>query len=187
VPFSPIHDAELPPSLDALYFGGGYPELQAEKLSGNESMLAQVRVFASSKKPVYAECGGMIYLGESIVAQDGTKYGMTNLLPLKFEMTSKLVQFGYVTVEFLEDCLLGAAGSTVRGHSFHYSRLASAGSLGRKYRVQYSLSGKEENEGFSVGNVLSSYIHLHFRAAPGMAARFVQKIRDAKSMGLVSA
>jgi len=186
VPFSPIHDAELPPSLDALYFGGGYPELQAEKLSGNESMLAQVRVFASSKKPVYAECGGMIYLGESIVAQDGTKYGMTNLLPLKFEMTSKLVQFGYVTVEFLEDCLLGAAGSTVRGHSFHYSRLASAGSLGRKYRVQYSLSGKEENEGFSVGNVLSSYIHLHFRAAPGMAARFVQKIRDAKSMGLVS-
>ncbi len=70
VPFSPIHDAELPPSLDALYFGGGYPELHAELLSGNEAMLAQVRRFAMSKRPVYAECGGMIYLGESIAAQD---------------------------------------------------------------------------------------------------------------------
>jgi cobyrinic acid a,c-diamide synthase len=185
VPFSPVQDTELPPALDALYFGGGYPELHAKQISGNESMLAEVRDFAASAKPVYAECGGMIYLGESIVAQDGTKYGMTGVLPLKFEMTSKLVQFGYVTVEFIEDCLLGMAGTVVRGHSFHYSRLASAGSLERKYRVYYSLSGKEEDEGFSAGNVLGSYIHLHFRAAPGMVARFVQKIREAKSIGLV--
>lgn len=187
VPFSPIHDAGLPSSLDALYFGGGYPELHAEQMSANESMLAEVRDFAASGKPVYAECGGMIYLGDSIAAQDGTRFAMTGVLPLEFEMTSKLVQFGYVTVEFAEDCLLGVAGSSVRGHSFHYSRIANAGSTHKKYRVQYSLSGKKETEGFSAGNVLASYIHLHFRAAPGMAARFVQAIREAQSIGMVTA
>lgn len=185
VPFSPVHDAELPRSLDALYFGGGYPELHAKQLSTNYSLLAEVRNFAASGKPVYAECGGMIYLGSSITAQDGKRYPMTGVLPLEFEMTGKLVQFGYVTVEFVRDCLLGSAGATVRGHSFHYSRLIEAGEVQTNYRVQYSLSGKEEIEGFSTNNVLVSYIHLHFRAAPEMAKRFVQEIGTTKSREMV--
>jgi cobyrinic acid a,c-diamide synthase len=186
VRFSPLHDRSLPSGLDALYFGGGYPELHAAQLSGNRQMLQEVRAFAASGRPVYAECGGMLYLSESLAAGDQT-YAMTGVLPLTMQMTGKLVQFGYVTVEFSDDCLLGCKGTIVRGHSFHYSRIASRGEVGTSYRVQYSMSGKEEMEGFHQGSVLASYIHLHFRANPVVAENFVAAIRRARSLQAVTA
>jgi cobyrinic acid a,c-diamide synthase len=102
-------------------------------------------------------------------------------------MTGKLVQFGYVTVEFTENCLLGRKGTVVRGHSFHYSRVASRGELQTSYHVQYSMSGKEEMEGFRQGNVLASYIHLHFRANPAVAENFVAAIRQSRTSQAVMA
>jgi cobyrinic acid a,c-diamide synthase len=107
---------------------------------------------------------------------------MTGVLPLSMEMTNKLHHFGYVTVEFSDDCLLGRRGTVVRGHSFHYSRLATRGDVGTRYCVQYSISGAEEMEGFCVGNVLASYIHLHFRANPAVAENFVAAIRRARTL-----
>ncbi len=105
---------------------------------------------------------------------------MAGVLHLSMEMTGKLVKFGYVTVEFTEDCLLGRKGTVIRGHSFHYSRIASRADVATNYRVQYSMSGKEELEGFGQGNVLASYIHLHFRANPVVAENFVTAIRRAQ-------
>jgi cobyrinic acid a,c-diamide synthase len=105
------------------------------------------------------------------------------------EMTGKLQQFGYVTVELTDDCLLGARGTVIRGHSFHYSRIVDASGVDTRYRVHYSLSGKQENEGYGVGNVLASYIHLHFRAAPAAALYFVEaarKMQGAHSTPFVS-
>jgi cobyrinic acid a,c-diamide synthase len=186
VRFSPLSDTSLPPRLDALYFGGGYPELHAKKLSGNERMLNEVRAFAASGRPIYAECGGMLYLSESLRVDD-TSYAMARVLPLSMQMTERLVQFGYVTVEFTEDCLLGPKGTVVRGHSFHYSRIASQGEVQTSYHVQYSMSGKEEMEGFRQGNVLASYIHLHFRANPAVAENFVAAIRQARTLQAVTA
>jgi cobyrinic acid a,c-diamide synthase len=184
--FSPLHDASLPADLDALYFGGGYPELYAKQLSGNREMLEDVRAFAASGRPVYAECGGMLYLSESL-GLDGESYAMAAVLPLSMQMTGKLVQFGYVTVEFTEDCLLGGKGTVVRGHSFHYSRIVSQGVMETSYHVQYSMSGKEEMEGFRRGNVLASYIHLHFRANPAVAENFVAAIRQSQMLQAVTA
>ena len=181
VRFSPLHDVVLPPDLDGLYFGGGYPELHAEQLSGNREMLGDVRAFAASGRPVYAECGGMLYLAESLGTADGSNYTMAGVLPLSMQMTDKLVQFGYVTVEFTEDCLLGFAGTVVRGHSFHYSRVSSQGEFATSYRVRYSMSGREELEGFRLGNVLASYIHLHFRTNSTIAESFVAAIRQAQA------
>ncbi len=186
VRFSPLNDNSLPPGLDALYLGGGYPELHAERLSGNRKMLEEVRAFAASGKPVYAECGGMLYLSQSL-SVDGESYAMAGLLPLSMQMTDKLVQFGYVTVEFTKDCLLGRKGTVVRGHSFHYSRIASRGEVETSYHVQYSLSGIEEMEGFQQGKVLASYIHLHFRAHPALAESFVASIRQARTAQAVTA
>jgi cobyrinic acid a,c-diamide synthase len=180
VRFSPLHDAALPPDLDALYFGGGYPELHAEQLSGNRQMHEDVRAFAASGRPVYAECGGLLYLAESLTISDGSKYAMAGVLPLSMQMTDKLVQFGYVTVEFTEDCLLGRSGTVVRGHSFHYSRISSQDEVATSYRVRYSMSGREELEGFRQGNVLASYIHLHFRTHSAIADSFVMAIRGAQ-------
>lgn len=186
IPFSPLADAFLPDGLDALYLGGGYPELHAKQLSANRSMLASVRAFAYSGRPVYAECGGMIFLAQTLSEIDGTEHRMVGVLPFAMEMTGKLVQFGYVTVKLTQDCLLGPAGLIVRGHSFHYSRLANQPELTTVYSVEYSLSGRQEAEGFSAGNVLASYIHLHFRAAPSIAHNFVQAIRRIRAERLVS-
>lgn len=187
VRFSPLHDVALPSNLDGLYLGGGYPELHAEQLSGNQRMLEDVRAFADSGRPVYAECGGMLYLAESLRTADGSKYAMAGVLPLTMQMTEKLVQFGYVAVEFTDDCLLGRAGTVVRGHSFHYSRISTAGEIATSYRVQYSMSGKEELEGFRHKNVLASYIHLHFRSDARLAANFVAATRHARTAQAVTA
>jgi cobyrinic acid a,c-diamide synthase len=186
VGFSPLKDASLPTGLDALYLGGGYPELYANQLSGNRSMVEDVRGFAASGKPVYAECGGMLYLSESLSIGDKS-YAMAGVLPLSVQMTDRLVQFGYVTVEFTEDCLLGRKGTVVRGHSFHYSRITSRGKIETSYHVQYSMSGKEELEGFRRSNVVASYIHLHFRANPAVAENFVAAIRQTRTLQAVIA
>jgi cobyrinic acid a,c-diamide synthase len=185
VRFSPLHDTGLPSGLDALYLGGGYPEMHAEQLSSNHGMLDEIRAFAASGKPAYAECGGMLYLAEKL-STDRASYAMVGALPLSMQMTEKLVQFGYVTVEFTEDCLLGRKGTVVRGHSFHYSRIESQGEVQTSYHVQYSMSGKEEMEGFRQGNVLASYIHLHFRANPAVAENFVAAIRQARTVQAVT-
>jgi cobyrinic acid a,c-diamide synthase len=185
VQFSPLHDRSLPADLDALYLGGGYPELHAERLSINRQIIEDVRAFAASGRPIYAECGGMIYLSESLQTTDGVTYAMAGVLPLTIQMTGKLVRFGYVTVEFAEDCLLGVKGTTVRGHSFHYSSIISRGDIATSYRVQYSMSGKEELEGFQQGNVLASYVHLHLRANPKIAKDFVTAIRSARTVQTV--
>jgi cobyrinic acid a,c-diamide synthase len=185
--FSPVNDKSLPHDLDALYLGGGYPELYAEQLSQNRQMLEEVRAFAAAGRPVYAECGGMLYLSQSLTVADGTIYTMADVLALSIEMTDRLVQFGYVTVEFTEDCLLGLKGTVIRGHSFHYSRIACQPEIETSYRVQYSMSGKEELEGFHRGNVLASYIHLHFRANPAVVEHFVSAVRLAKSLRMVTA
>jgi cobyrinic acid a,c-diamide synthase len=181
VRFSPLHDASLPSGLDALYLGGGYPELHAEQLSSNGTMLDDVRSFAASGRPIYAECGGMLYLSESLHI-NGKDCAMAGVLPLSVKMTDRLVHFGYVTVEFKDDCLLGRQGTIVRGHSFHYSAIISRGELATSYRLKYSISGKEEMEGFQRGNVLASYIHLHFRANPTVAESFVAAVRQAQAV-----
>lgn len=187
IPFSPLDDAGLPPNLDALYLGGGYPELHARQLSGNRQMLDEIHQFVSSGRPIYAECGGMLYLSHSLQSSDGTVYPMVDIFPFTMEMTGKLVQFGYVTVEFTRDCLLGPKGTVVRGHSFHYSRIAAQPEIETSYKVQYSLSGKQELEGFYHGSVLASYIHLHFRADPTVAHAFMENIRKAQVLQAISA
>jgi cobyrinic acid a,c-diamide synthase len=185
VRFSPMKDVALPAGLDALYLGGGYPELHARELSRNRQMLEQVREFSASGRPIYAECGGMLYLGESL-SVDGENYPMAGVLPIGGKMTGKLVRFGYATVEFTEDCLLGNKGGVIRGHSFHYSQIVLRGEVATSYRVRYSLSEEEELEGFHQGNVLASYIHLHFRANPQVANNFVEAIRQTRGLQAVS-
>jgi cobyrinic acid a,c-diamide synthase len=186
VPFSPMHDRRLPEDLDALYLGGGYPELYTARIGGNTAMLSAVRDFVVSGRPVYAECGGMIFLSRQITLRDGTSYRLAGVLPFDIEMTDKLVNFGYVTVELSSDCLLGSAGTLIRGHSFHYSRISNSPDLATHYRIAYSLSGRTENEGYSLGSVLASYVHLHFRANREIARSFVDAAIAARASNMVT-
>jgi cobyrinic acid a,c-diamide synthase len=187
VPFSPIADRALPAGLDALYFGGGYPELYARELSENTAMLEQVRAFVRSGGHVYAECGGLLYLSQQLGTSDGSVYPLLGVVPLAMEMTSNLVDFGYVTVSFTQNCLLGPAGTSVRGHSFHYSRICSSAEVATSYQVEFSLSGKQQQEGFTCGHVLASYIHLHFRTDPAIARNFAAALRRARQPEVATA
>ncbi len=180
VEFSPIADSALPENLHALYFGGGYPELYAAELSANNSLLQDVRDFAQANKPIYAECGGLMLLGETLTTLDAKSYPMAGVLPVAIEMTKALVHFGYADVEFAHDCLLGEKGTLVRGHSFHCSRILAHDSLRCIYRVHYSLSNRREPEGFVRGRVLGTYIHLHFRSNPSLVSSLLQEADSAR-------
>jgi cobyrinic acid a,c-diamide synthase len=186
VEWSPLEDETLPANLDALYIGGGYPELYPEKLSRNGNLLEGVRAFAQAGKPVYGECGGMMYLAETLRTLEGVSFPMAGLLPLAVEMTNQLVHFGYADATFEQDCLLGEKGNTVRGHSFHCSRTTEQSSVRHAYRIHYSLSGKHTSEGYVRGNLLASYLHLHFRSHPMLAQSFVKHTRAAKHLARVA-
>lgn len=181
IEFSPLRDEHLPSGVDALYLGGGYPELHAERLSANPTLALDIRDFATSGRPVYAECGGMMYLGERLRTRDGQEHTMAGVLPLEIEMTDKLVHFGYVEIELMQDCLLGTRGTLVRGHSFHHSQCSPVRELPTAFQAQYTLSGKTGPEGYLCGSVLASYIHIHFRGTPGLAEQFV-KMADRRAL-----
>jgi cobyrinic acid a,c-diamide synthase len=180
VEFSPLNDPSLPAALDALYFGGGYPELFAKQLSANGQMLASIKHAAQEGLPIYAECGGLMHLAKEIVTKDGVSFPMAGVLPLRVQMTDRLVNFGYNEVSFTCDCLLGPAAKKARGHSFHCSKIIDAGPFEHVYKTRNSLTGREEPEGFRIGNVLASYIHLHFLSSPGLADAFVRNAQNAK-------
>ena len=172
--FSPLQDAKLPEGIDALYLCGGYPELHAAQLSGNSSMAQSVRDFAVTGGAIYAECGGMIYLSNTLKTTDGFNYPMAGVLPLSVEMTNTLQQFGYVEAELNQDSIPGPAGLCVRGHSFHYSRITASEEMPTAFRAHYTLSGTTREEGWVRNNVLASYLHLHFRSDVRLAENFVK-------------
>jgi len=179
--FSPLQDASLPARLDALYFGGGYPELYSGQVSANREMIAAVRKFADEGGVIYAECGGLMYLANKIVTRDNEAFSMAGILPFEVQMTDRLVNFGYAEVCLARDCFWGAAGARARGHSFHCSTITESAPVDQTYRVSYTLSEREEAEGFHIKNVLASYIHLHFLSCPGLAATFVDNVRRTKT------
>ena len=175
VEFSPLDDTNLPNALDALYLCGGYPELWAQALTANQAMRTAVQRFVAADKPVYAECGGLMYLAQAIQGRDGQRWPMVGALPFAVVMTEKLQRFGYVEVTLTRDCLLGSAGTTARGHSFHCSRIEGVmADVPRAYHLRYTLAGVDEAEGFSAGSVLASYIQLHFLSNPELSTNFVR-------------
>jgi len=157
VPFSPVQDTSLPAGLDGLYLGGGYPEVFAEKLAANTTFLESLRDFAASGRPIYAECGGLMYLGEAIITRDGRRHRMASILPLSVEMLDHLEGFGYTEVEVVNDCLVGPAGTKLRGHSFHYSRVLQSDRLDCRYGTRQVLTGMQRDEGYCAGNVLAAF------------------------------
>lgn len=163
VPFSPLADHALPPDLQGLYLGGGYPEAHAAALSANAGMLRSIRDFPGL---IYAECGGLMYLGEAL---DGRP--MCGRLPIQTRMTGRGRALGYREVATARDTPLGPAGTVFRGHEFHYSELVCPPALAPAYRM----SGRAGAgvEGWGVGRVLGSYVHAHFGSNPILAPALV--------------
>ena len=175
VPFSPLEDYNLPPALRGLYLGGGYPEVHAAQLSANTAMLGKIRDFCASGKPVYAECGGFMYLMKGITTRDGRQHPMAGVFDLSCAMQGRYQALGYREVEMAAQTAFGGPGERVRGHEFHYSRLEGQDPAATEaYRV-FDRSGRTDAAGgFLKGACLGSYVHLHFGSNPAMAARFVE-------------
>lgn len=173
VPFSPLADKHLPEDLDGLYLGGGYPELSAFELGQNASLRREIRDFSRSGRPVYAECGGFMYLLDSLKGEHGRTLSMCGVFPGTAVMQERRSALGYREIELVRDCLLGPAGARARGHEFHYSRLEAPPEGARSlYRVT-DRRGEREPEGWAVDATLGSYIHLHFGSNPVLAQAFV--------------
>lgn len=167
VPFSPLHDPAVPPA-DGMLLGGGYPEVHAATLAANTAMRESVRAFAASGKPVYAECGGYMYLGETLTDKDGTAHSMCSVLPLQTRMRDRLTALGYREIELLNKTPLGTPGTPVRGHEFHYSEHCAPPQASAAFGTR---SG--ERWGAQQGNVVASYLHLHWSSQPSVASSFV--------------
>jgi len=175
VRFSPVHDATLP-DVDGLYFGGGYPEASAGALAENRSLRETVRRFAARGGPIYAECGGLMYLARGIRTLDGRLHEMVGLVPAQAVMSDRLAAIGYVGVETQAPSLLGPAGLRFRGHEFRYSALEPAPALEPVYRLAPRWGGAPRLEGYRCGRngcVLASYVHAHWASCPEAAAGFV--------------
>jgi cobyrinic acid a,c-diamide synthase len=178
VAFSPIADRELPPGLDGLYFGGGYPELSAAALAANGSMRAAVRAASTAGMPIYAECGGFMYLCAELVDLAGGRAPMAGCFPFAARMLPRLKALGYREVRLARDTLLGPAGSLLRGHEFHYSELEPhPGPADSVYAVAARDGSRPAAPGFLARRTLASYVHLHFGSAPAAAAAFVDACR----------
>ena len=174
VEFSPLADPELPVDVDGLYFGGGFPEVFAKGLAENVSCMASLRRAHQAGMPIYAECGGLMYLVEAIQDAAGARYPMVGLLPGICRLTERLQNFGYKEVVCLRDSVLGQAGLRTRGHEFHYSIWQGRPPASSLYRTRSS-HGDEGDEGYSVDNLTASYVHLHFDACPQVSRSLVEK------------
>lgn len=165
VPFSPLHDHTLPGKLDGIFLGGGFPELHLNQLSENVSFIDSLRAFEASGKPIYAECGGYMYLGKSITDFEGHTLPMAGLIPMNAEMTQRLQGIGYRRGVFQEDNFLGPRGMEIQGHEFHYSRVTFESEVPAAYEL-FKGDQADRMEGYARDNLVASYLHLHFAGQP---------------------
>lgn len=168
IPFSPLSDPELPANVDLVYLGGGYPELHAERLAANTAMRGSLRAYHRQGGAMYAECGGLMYCGRELVDVEGRTYPMLDLLPARTVMQKRLAALGYVTWRAGAPTLLGPAGTEVRGHEFHYSRLEPLGPLTLLAGLHREGEAAKP-DGFCQGGLLAGYAHLHFASNPEAA------------------
>jgi cobyrinic acid a,c-diamide synthase len=178
VEFSPLNDRVLP-DVTMLYFGGGYPELYGEKLTGNVAMRKAIRAFAERGGTIYAECGGMMYLTQAIRDCEGRSHDMVGLFPAEAVMKKSGLTLGYRTVELSQTCILGVSGVIARGHEFHCSRLVPRGPLDFACSLSDARGDSKGQDGLVLDNVLALYTHLHFAGQPMLAAALVDSARRA--------
>ncbi len=165
--YSPLRDAF--PNADAAFIGGGYPELHAGALSENRAARVALRDAIEAGMPVYAECGGLMYLSQSL-ANGADVAEMVGAVPAHAAMNETRTALRYVEADALTDGPLFTRGERVRGHEFHYSQINYT-------RTAYAYQFDGEREGYAAGNLHASYVHAHLGARPLALARFLNLAR----------
>ena len=167
VSFSPLHDNKVPENVDGLILGGGFPEVFAEKISANKSMLSSIKKTVESGIPTYAECGGFMVLAEVLKLKSGQSLAMAGVVPGMVEMTKRLQYFGYCKID------LPNSGE-VRGHEFHYSRWTEESTHANLWDVTRHSTGNSRREGYRTANLHASYVHLYFPQAASLISEILR-------------
>ena len=167
-PFSPLADAALPPQTQAIWLGGGYPETHAAQLSQNEPMRAQIASAHARGVPIYAECGGMMYLAESLETREG-RFAMCGVLRGGTSIAQPTLTIGYREFTAARDSLLDRAGDAIRAYEFHY---ASA-----NLREQPAYEGTGDRGAWQE-RVLASFAHRRFFPGDSPSCRFVASLHS---------
>jgi cobyrinic acid a,c-diamide synthase len=158
---SPLSNKSLP-DLDALYIGGGFPETHARQLAANKSFRKEIKALAENGLPIYAECGGLMYLGEELVLEKKS-YPMAGVLPVTFDFYARPQGHGYTVVTVVNENPFYEVGSEIRGHEFHYSRVLkwSGAEKDLVFRMQRGVGITRDKDGICYKNVLATYTHIH--------------------------
>jgi cobyrinic acid a,c-diamide synthase len=175
-----INDTELP-DLDALYIGGGFPETQAQALANNKRFRASLKKQIESGLPVYAECGGLVYLGEALIA-DETTYPMVGALPLKMVLEKKPQGHGYTVLEVTTQNPYYQVGEVLKGHEFHYTRAVQSGSgpINTVFKMRRGKGLDGRTDGLCKKNLLATFTHIHAGGNPLWAQRLVKAAFQSK-------
>lgn len=172
IPFSPIHDQELPAKVSGVILGGGYPENYAKALSENTSMLASIRQAWENKMPFLAECGGFLYLHRELEGSDGIFYPLAGVIPDKAWKTNRLGRFGYITLtpDHPDTCLI----RKIKGHEFHYWE---SGDCGTCWTAKKPLSDRSWSCVHSEQGQIAGFPHLYYPSAPEFAEQWLEMCR----------
>lgn len=160
--FSPLYD-EIVPKADCIYIGGGFPEVFAKELGINKKMRESIKKAHENNVPIYAECGGLMYLGEKLLDLDGNEYEMVGIFEGISKMTKSLKRFGYCDGIAKVDTVFSNKGDIIKGHEFHHSEFNSNEEC--SYKMVKKRGNKIVDEwygGYSKGNTLATYLHTHF-------------------------
>ncbi len=180
VEFSPLHDKDLPKGLQGLYFGGGYPELHAEKLSRNQTFVEALQKAVEQGTPLWAECGGLMYLARSLTCVEGT-FPMAGIFPAHIEMKRKLSALGYYTARTRKPSVLGPPGTEMIGHIYRWSSFVEEPDE-EDWLLEVEKEGRKGFDGFSHANAVGAYLHVHFAGCPDLARNFVDACRRFQEM-----
>ena len=167
------------PDIDGLYIGGGFPELFLEELQSNSSLRLDIAQVVEDDLPVYAECGGLMYLCREI-QWHGQRYKMVGAIPVEAEICQKPQGHGYVVAEVRMENPWLPAGLLIRGHQFHYSRLSSLDKLDCAYSIKQGGEKNNRKDGIVYKNLFAAYTHLHASSVPQWAEAFVSLARQSR-------
>lgn len=172
--FSPLEDSQLPEDIDAIYLGGGYPELYAQQLGNNSNMITEIRDWSENSRVIYAECGGFMYLTEGIYDMEDTFHSMVGVFPVEAKMQRKRASLGYREITTKEKSCFGVSGTVLRGHEFHYSSIDEMNpGITRVYRVNNNFT-----EGYQYKKTLGGYMHLHFGYSKDAVKEFINYCQE---------
>ena len=179
---SPLNETTIP-DVHAIYMGGGFPETHAPQLAQNNSFKENLKALSQQGLPIYAECGGLIFLGESILLED-REFIMSGILPIKFGFSNRPQGHGYTKVEVINENPFFKKGEVLRGHEFRYSSILTIDYQDHEmaFKMERGKGILEKKDGFFKNNTFGTYTHIHALGSPSWAPSLIRKARTFRDL-----